>query len=90
MKHSLLNPNRLRHNGIIIQDSPYHSTKNMIFEAYTTNDEELLTPLSSEGVDVYFDSRTPTSYELDSCPHVHSTNVNQEWNPSKIVFLNGK
>ena len=26
---------------------------------------------------------------MDSCPHVHLTNVNQEWNPAEIVFPNG-
>ena len=45
MEHSLLNPNQLRHNGIFIQDNPYHSRKKMSIEAYTTNDEELLIPL---------------------------------------------
>ena len=76
MKHSLLNPNRLCHNGIVIQDNPYHSRKSMIIEAYMTNDEELLIPLSSKGATIYFDSRTPTSQELYSCPHVHLSIVN--------------
>ena len=89
MEHSLLNPNQLRHNGVLIQDNPYHPRKNMNIEAYTANDEEIFIPLFSKGVDIYFESRTPTSHELDSCPHVHLTNVNQEWNPAEIVFPNG-
>ena len=34
MEHSLLNPNQLRHNGVLIQDNPYHPRKNMNIEAY--------------------------------------------------------
>ena len=62
----------------------------MTIEAYTTNGEEIFITLLSKGVDIYFDSRTPTSHELDSIPHTHLTNVDQEWNPSKIVFPNGE
>ena len=90
MEYSLLNLNILRYNDIIIQDNPYHSSKNIKIEAYTTNDEEILIPFSSTCVDNYFDSRTTNSHELDSCHHVHLTNVIQEWNSSKIVFPNGK
>ena len=90
VEYSLLNLNILRYNDIIIQDNPYHSSKNIKIEAYTTNDEDILIPLSSTCVDNYFDSRTPNSHELDSCHHVHLTNVIQEWNSFKIVFPNGK
>lgn len=62
----------------------------MTIEAYTANDEEILIPLLSKGLDNHFDNRTPISHELDFCPHVHLTYVNQEWNPSKIVFPNSK
>ena len=62
----------------------------MTIEAYTTNDEELLIPLLSKGIDIYFDSRTPTSHELDSCPYIHLTNVDQECNLSKIGVPNGE
>ena len=37
---------------------------------------------------ILFESRTPNSKELDTCTHVHLTNVNNEWNPSTVKFPN--
>ncbi len=85
LNHSLLNPNQMRAFGIIVSDNPFGSMT-MGIEAEQDN---FRFPMASDGTIVFFDSRTPTNHELETCPHVVLSSP-AEWNPRDKQFpLNG-
>lgn len=81
LDHSLLNPNQLRSHGIDVQDNPYGATAMHI----ASNEDDFEHPMTADGTTIYFDSRTPTSYELETCPHIVLSSPN-EWNPRDVQF----
>lgn len=81
LDHSLLNPNQLCHYGVTVQDNPYAPTLLHMMSP----DEEFLLPMEADGTTIFFDSRTPTSYELDQCPHI-TLSSRARWNPREVQF----
>ena len=81
LQHSLLNPNQLRHHGIVVQDNPYADTSLHL----TSFDDDFVLPMQSEGTTIFFDSRTPTNHELANCPHI-TLSSQALWNPSDVRF----
>ena len=81
MEHSLINPNQLRHYGVNVQDNPISATQVHI----STEDDEFLIPLATDGTTIYFPSRTPTAKELQTCRHIILTS-HAEWNPRDVSF----
>lgn len=79
MQDTLLNPNQVRAFGGFVQDNPYSGEP--IYTADPT--EEVTIPLASEGVILYFESRTPTEHELHNCPHIQMTSE-REWIPRAV------
>ena len=57
LKHSLINPNQLRHYQTIVKDGPYDEQKRMWIEA---SDGDLVMCLKSEGTIIYVHTCTPT------------------------------
>ena len=79
--HSLLNPNQLRHHGVIYQDNPFDSAPLSI-----TIPGLLKVPLQSQGTKIRFSSRVPTISELEFIPEsrrIELTNL-AHWNPSTV------
>ena len=83
LEHSLINPNQLRHHGIVVQDNPYARSP----LAITTEDDTYSFPLQTEGTTIYLSTRTPTDQELQQCRHVQLTSAS-EWNPLDVQFPN--
>ena len=81
LDHSLINPNQLRHHGVTVQDNPYASTSLHM----TSPDDEFVLPMQADGTTIFFDSRTPTNYELDKCPHI-TLSSRAPWNPREVQF----
>jgi Reverse transcriptase (RNA-dependent DNA polymerase) len=81
LDHSLLNPNQMRHHGIIVQDNPYADVGLQL----TANADDFAIPLQSDGTVIYFNSRTPTAHELESCVHVTLSSA-APWNPRDVQF----
>jgi hypothetical protein len=81
LHHSLLNPNQLRHHGVIVQDNPYASTSLHL----SSHDDEFVMPMQTEGTTIFFNSRTPTHYELAHCPHI-TLSSQAPWNPRDVQF----
>jgi hypothetical protein len=81
LDHSLLNPNQLRHHGIVVQDNPYDKTPLHL----ASHHDEFMMPMQADGTTIYFDSRTPTDYELQHSPHVVMSS-HAAWNPRDIQF----
>ena len=78
LTNSLINPNQLRYAGVAVQDNPFHPTDPMAI----THDD-ILFPLQSLGTTIFFDTSTPTQYELDHSPHIILT-LDTEWNPHTV------
>ncbi len=81
LDHSLVNPNQLRHHGILVQDNPYADTSMYL----ASHDDEFIMPMQADGTTIFFDSRTPTNYELATCPHIVLSS-NAPWNPREVQF----
>lgn len=85
MKHSLLCPNQMRDNGIVVDDTPKQYSKASTHSIYIP-DRDLRIPLTMDGVVSGFDTRTPTNEELDNIDrHIEMTSA-MEWNPSSSIF----
>ena len=81
LDHSLLNPNQLRHHGVVVQDNPY-DTQSLYL---SSQDDEITIPMHSNGTIIYFASQTPTDFELSHCHHVNLSS-NAPWNPRDMQF----
>ena len=83
MKHSLINPNQLRHYGVIVQDNPM-SPKPMHIR---TEDSRFNLELKMKGTTIFADTFTPSEKELHECPHIIMSSAH-EWNPHTVNFHN--
>ena len=81
LDHSLINPNQRRHYGVTVQDNPYASTSLHM----ASPDNKFRMPMQADGTTIFFDSRTPTNYELDQCPHI-TLSSRALWNPQDVQF----
>ncbi|KAI2499334.1 Reverse transcriptase (RNA-dependent DNA polymerase) [Fragilaria crotonensis] len=81
LDHSLINPNQLRHHGIDVQDNPFGNVAMHI----ASDGDDFMHPMQADGTTIFFDSRTPTNHELDTCQHIVLTSSN-EWNPRDVQF----
>jgi hypothetical protein len=86
MKHSLLNPNQLRFNGLIIQDTP------TMFDTTSTHSiydpaSGIRIPLDRNGVISYFTTYAPTLEDANLMkPIVLTSNAN--WDAISAAFPN--
>ena len=78
LRHSLLNPNQLRFNGVSVFDNPFDINTTLSIEH-----DDTTIPLKLSGTNIFLDTRTPTQHELDTCPHLHLT-CETEWNPHTV------
>ena len=81
LDHSLLNPNQLRHHGITVQDNPYADVSLHL----ESHDDEFAIPLQADGTTIFFNSRTPTAYELAHSNHITLSSA-APWNPREVQF----
>ena len=76
MPHSLVNPNQLRAYGSTVQDNPFAGPLLL-----SDPEEEVRIPMSMDGTNIVFSTRTPSQHELDHCRHVQLCS-DHEWNPA--------
>ena len=77
LPNSLLNPNQMRMAGIKIRDDPTE-------EVFGLETEGLFIPFDTIGTTVYFNSRAPTTHEInESGYHIELTD-DIDWDPSTI------
>ena len=86
LKHSLVNPNQLRANGVQVDDCPSQfdpkSTHSIII-----NDPEITIPLKLHGIISYFHSRRPTEAEVHDLPRITLTGT-ADWDPRGDAIAN--
>jgi len=87
LDHSLLNPNQMRANGVIVHDCPQHlsdpnkpSTHSLYFPEH-----QVRIPLEMGGIISRFSSRQPTGEELENCLWLPLTS-DLEWDPHSPSF----
>ena len=81
MKHTLINPNQLRHYGVKVQDNPCSIEPIHIM----TEDSSFSLELKMRGTTIFADTYTPSEKELHDCPHVIMSSPH-EWNPHTVQF----
>jgi len=81
MPYSLLCPNQLRHNGLIVNDIPRAFDFNSSHSIIIPNKVNL--PLKTRGVMSYLPTRKPTDIELSQCERFELTSV-ECWPPHKL------
>jgi hypothetical protein len=79
LDHSLINPNQVRSYGIGFWDNPFDRTRKLCIDV----NDELQIPMIAKGTKIQFASRTPTTQELDECPHIVMTSP-ASWNPQDV------
>ena len=79
MKHSLVNPNQVRANGIDVMDNPYSKDPMGIYH------EDVVIPFHTQGTIIYFDTRVPSQPELEQLPYIHLSS-HHDWEPHQDIF----
>jgi len=87
VKHTLLCPNQLRYNGVIVEECPKHLAPRSkpSNHAISVPEQGVTIPLKMAGTMSVFDSRTPTQEELESCMWVILTG-DEIWDPKSETF----
>jgi len=81
---TLLNPNQLRANGILVEDVPRQFDPKSSHSIYHPT-AQLRIPLSLDGISSGFVSRKPTWEEYKQYPHIELTS-SMPWDPSSDQF----
>jgi hypothetical protein len=87
MNNTLLCPNQLHANGIIVDECPRHlaPVDQPSSHASQSPDDNMIIPLLLRGVTSYFISQTPTVHELETCKWVVLSNEHG-WDPYSDSF----
>jgi len=88
MAVTLLNPNQLRVNGIIVNDVPIHLCPNPENASHSIDipNENLSIPLKLQGVISKVEVRLPTINEIETCKWVELTSA-ADWEPNSLDFV---
>jgi hypothetical protein len=81
MDTSLINPNQLRHYGIVVQDNPYSKAPLYILSL----EDDFMLPLRANGTNIIADTRTPTNQELQTCKHIVLSSPHY-WDPQNVRY----
>ena len=84
--NTLINPNQLRDNGVVVHDTPtrYESTSSHALWAPLDDGTSFKIQLKSRGYVSYFNIRYPTDEELETCQHIVMTA--DTWDPESEEF----
>lgn len=78
LDHSLINPNQIRITGIPVCDDPFDRYRNLGIDL-----GDFHIPFQTEGNTIYFDSRVPTTEELENCQFISLTD-DEDWDPTSV------
>jgi hypothetical protein len=87
LEETLLNPNQMRHNGLIVDDVPKHlapDPQHATHSIYIPN-HDVRIPLVMRGIVSGFCTRYPTIHELETCLWIDLTN-DADWEPNSGHF----
>ena len=75
---SLINPNQIRHSGLMVSDDPTDKTRH-----FGITGDDFSIPFTMHGTTVYFDSHVPTAWEYENCRIIDLT-IDMPWNPGEV------
>jgi hypothetical protein len=87
LNYTLICPNQLRSNGIIVDDVPKHLSPDPSMATHSIHipNDELRIPLDLKGVISYFITRAPTPQEVETCKWIMLTSET-DWDPHSDSF----
>ena len=88
LQNHLLCPNQLRMNGVIVNECPRFLDPNRDHRSHSLYfpDDDVLLPLSLDGVISFFSCRKPTEREMRECPTIVATYESPSWEPYSDEF----
>jgi hypothetical protein len=84
LQDSLLCPNQLRDNGVIVHDVPRQFDKDSTHSVYVP-EHKMRIPLEIRGIISCFATSQPMAVDLDELPHIVMTS-SAPWNPTSTSF----
>lgn len=81
LDHSLINPNQVRHAGVDFWDNPYDYDHELSIDV----DRGPFIPLKYDGTKLRFQSRAPSSHELETLQHIELTS-STPWEPTEVTL----
>lgn len=85
LTHTLLNPNQLRVNGVLVRDVPLQFAESSTHSIYIPS-LDLDLPLNLDGVISYLDTRKPSLEEWENCDRIELTSA-VPWEPYSEDFV---
>jgi hypothetical protein len=87
LDYSLICPNQLRSNGIIVDNAPKRLSPNPLMATHSifVPNDDLRIPTDLKGVISYFITQTPTLQEIETCKWIMLTSEN-DWDPHSDIF----
>ena len=87
LEHSLICPNQLRSNGVIVNDIPTHLDPNPNKDSHQilVKDSYISIPLEMNGFISFFEGRIPTDEEILTCERITMTSP-EKWEPYDTKF----
>lgn len=79
---SLLNPNQIRHFGLVVSDDPTDKSRE-----FGIVGDDFSVPFEMSGTTVLFKSHVPTQWEMENCRIIELT-ADTPWNPSEVTIAN--
>jgi hypothetical protein len=89
LKESLINPNQLRHNGIVVDTCPKQFTSGKSMHGLVVPEEDLYIPLKLHGVISHLVTYLPTEEQLEKCRWIVMTS-DAEWDPYAKSFTDNE
>jgi len=89
LKQSLICPNQLRANGLIVHDVPRQFDRNSTHSIRIPDAKNLIIPLELNGIMSCFPTRTPSADELENLPRVMMTSA-AAWKPHSNSFADAE
>jgi hypothetical protein len=88
LDNTLMNPNQVRANGIIVDDIPKHLSPDPKVPTHSilAPQNNLRIPLQLKGVISYFPSRYPSEKEIETCQWIALTS-SQQWDPESASSM---
>ena len=85
MEESLINPNQLRANGLVVDMCPKQYSNRKSLHGIYHEEDDLYIPFQMHGCTSYFSSRLPTQKEIADCRQIVFTSE-ETWDPYSQTF----
>jgi hypothetical protein len=89
LKESLINPNQLRHNGIVVDTCPKQFSGGKSMHGLVVPEEDLYIPFQLHGVISHLVTYLPTEEQLEKCWWIVMTS-DAEWDPYAKIFTDNE